>query len=291
MPTMKDSLETASKAIDVTEKGAGVIEKLLSLNPSFRANKMLLNEIEHDPNMTPTQKAVIMYNMKKLKKEMQNRFDICEIADSMLNSRGKSLVRLLPTIDDEWFGMYDDISKNVSDTDMQTVWAKILSSKCEDEHSVSKKLLQVLQVMDSNDAEYFSYLCAHSFMCTKNETDEGYPVFIYPNIIKDDLDIYDNKKVNYIVLSNLSSLGLINYTTSAETIIYQKSNYLFFRYYDEIFDVKSDNGRINMGIVVYTSCGAELVKILYDGMSDKKDPQLIAKVSEYYKRLHYTVNV
>ena len=112
-----------------------------------------------------------------------------------------------------------------------------------------------------------------------------------PKYCKKDLDIYDERYVGYIILSNLSSLGLINFSTSAETIIYQRANQLFFRYYDEIFDVKSDNGRIDMGTVTYTSCGAELVKILYDGMSDKKDPQLITKISEYYKSIHCTVNI
>lgn len=175
--SVKDGLEVAEKALNVAKEGSGFIDKLLSASPTYRANKLLLDEIEHDPNTNPMEKYVIMRNLNKIKKEIMNNANIYNIANSMLGGKGKSLEKLLPTVDDEWLGMYDDISKNVSNQDMQTVWAKILASKCEDENSISKKLLQVLQVMNSKDAEYFSYLCSHSVMCFNPADKEYSPIF------------------------------------------------------------------------------------------------------------------
>ncbi len=192
---VKESLEIAEKTFDAAKEGSGILEKFLSVNPRYRANKMLLDEIENDPNMTPMEKYVAMRSLNKVKKEIMNSTNIYNFANLMLNGKGKSLEQLLPTVDDEWLGMYDDISKNVSSQEMQTVWAKILASKCEDENSVSKKLLQVLQIMDSNDAEYFSYLCSHSVMCFDPVDKEETPIFLYPDATKDELEVYDDKYI------------------------------------------------------------------------------------------------
>ena len=287
--SVKDGLEVAEKALNVAKEGSGFIDKLLSANPTYRANKLLLDEIEHDPNMNPMEKYVIMRNLNKIKKEIMNNANIYNIANSMLSGKGKSLEKLLPTVDDEWLGMYDDISKNVSNQDMQTVWAKILASKCEDENSISKKLLQVLQVMNSKDAEYFSYLCSHSVMCFNPADKENSPIFLYPDVTKDELEVYDDKYINYDYLTNCSSLGLINYNSSVGTILYKKADLLIMNYYGEKINIISSDGEIRIGVVTYTSCGEELVKILHEGMSDKKDPLLISKISEYYKKNGYHV--
>lgn len=185
--------------------------------------------------------------------------------------------------------MYDDISKNVSSQDMQTVWAKILASKCEDANSVSKKLLQVLQIMDSNDAEYFSYLCSHSVMCFNPVTNEKYYHFFHPNAKKDELEIYEDKYINHGYLIDFSSLGLINYDPLTDTMV--RTDLLTMNYYGEKIYINSTNGEIRIGVITYTSCGEELVKILHEGMSDKKDPLLISKISEYYKKNGYHVEV
>lgn len=296
--TVKDNLEVAEKALNVAKEGSGFVEKLLSASPTYRANKLLLDEIEHDPNMNSMEKYVIMHNFNKIKKQIMNNTNIYNIADSMLNGKGKSLEQLLPTVDDEWLGMYDDISKNVSSQDMQTVWAKILASKCQDEHSVSKKLLQVLQVMESKDAELFSYLCSHSVMVLNPKDDIEYPLFFYQN--SKTTNFYDKKYINYNNLSNLSSLGLINYDTSIGGTLYETSDKIFINYLGNeiciraqnllkfsIFDVKEHG--IIIGNVFFTTCGIELVNLLYDGMTESRDSLLLNKIANYYKNENYII--
>lgn len=285
---VKESLEIAEKTFDAAKEGSGILEKFLSISPRYRANKMLLDEIEHDPNMTLMEKYVAMRSLNKVKKEIMNSANIYNFANLMLNSKGKSLEQLLPTVDDEWLGMYDDISKNVSSQDMQTVWAKILASKCEDENSISKKLLQVLQIMDSDDAKFFSYLCSRSLFIEDIDGKE-FPIFFYPNSVTNNIELYDRKFVNFGILMHFSSLGLINYTTSSETIVYKNSNNLKIRYYNDKMHIISSIPKINIGVVTYTSCGIELVKILYDGMSDSKDTMLMSKISDFYRECNYIV--
>ena len=290
--SVKDGLEVAEKALNVAKEGSGFIDKLLSANPTYRANKLLLDEIEHDPNMNPMEKYVIMRNLNKIKKEIMNNTNIYNIANSMLGGKGQSLEKLLPTVDDEWLGMYDNISKNVTDKDMQTVWAKILASKCEDGNSVSKKLLQVLQVMNSKDAEIFSYLCSHSVMILNSDDDTKYPLFFYPN--KDLLDyyniiFYNENYVNYNNISNLSNLGLINFNVYNRSKIYNGSNRVFFSYYRKKICIFLKYEGIEIGHITYTRCGAELVNLLYDGMLENSDPLLLDKIVDYYKSQDYII--
>lgn len=284
---VKENLEIAEKTFDAAKEGSGILEKFLSISPRYRANKMLLDEIENDPNMTPMEKYVAMRNLNKIKKEIMNSASIYNAADSMLNGKGKSLEQLLPTVDDEWLGMYDDISKNVSSQEMQTVWAKILASKCEDENSVSKKLLQVLQVMNSNDAELFSYLCSHSVMVFNPKDGIEYPLFFYSGIKM--YNLYDIDYINYTNLINLSSLGLINFNTSFREKLYEDSDRIFFSYYGKKICIYSELESITIGQVTYTKCGDELVKLLYNGMLEDRDPLLLNKIADYYKKEKYTV--
>ena len=292
---VKESLEIAEKTLDVAKEGSDLIEKLLAVDPRYRANKMLLDDIEHDPNMTSMEKYVVMRNLNKIKKEIMNSASIYNAADSMLNGKGKSLEQLLPTVDDEWLGMYDDISKNVSSQEMQTVWAKILASKCEDENSISKKLLQVLQIMNSKDAELFSYLCSHSVMILNPNDGIEYPLFFYYG--QKSTAFYDKNYINYHNLINLSSLGVINFSTSIGGTLYEESDKIFLRYFEkkicvclrkkpaEIRDVVG----VDIGRITYTTCGMELVNLLYNGMVESSDSLLLNKIANYYKKKGYTV--
>lgn len=127
-------------------------------------------------------------------------------------------------LNDKWFGIFDDIIKNVSDEKMQTVWAKILSDKCADNKSVSRKTILTLQTMESDIAETFSYFCANTlfYKDTEDDNDIGTPVFLYTE--EDDIDevftkgnalkvkkinIYNSNYVNNVLLFALSELGLI----------------------------------------------------------------------------------
>lgn len=249
--------------------------------------------------MNPMEKYVTMRNLNKIKKEIMNNANIYNIANSMLSGKGKSLEKLLPTVDDEWIRMYDDISKNVSSQDMQTVWAKILASKCEDGNSISKKLLQVLQVMNSKDAELFSYLCSHSVMILNPNDGIEYPVFFYQD--SRTTNFYDKKYINYNNLSDLSSLGLINYNTSIGGTLFEESDKIFINYLenkicvclpDELEETNEsdiEERGIVIGKVSFTTCGLELVKLLYDGIVENSDSLLLNKIIDYYKKENYII--
>lgn len=292
---VKESLEIAEKTFDAAKEGSGILEKFLSISPRYRANKMLLDEIENDPNMTSMEKYVAMRSLNKVKKEIMNSANIYNFANLMLNGKGKSLEQLLPTVDDEWLGMYDDISKNVSSQEMQTVWAKILASKCEDENSISKKLLQVLQIMNSKDAELFSYLCSHSVMILNPNDGIEYPLFFYYD--QKSTAFYDKNYINYHNLINLSSLGVINFSTSIGGTLYEESDKIFLRYFEKKIcvclrkkpaEIRGVVG-VDIGRITYTTCGMELVNLLYNGMVESSDSLLLNKIANYYKKKGYTV--
>lgn len=62
-------------------------------------------------------------------------------------------------INDDWFAYWHETSKNVSDKDIQQVWAKILNSEVNSQGSVSKRTLEFLTTAEKSELEVFSKLC------------------------------------------------------------------------------------------------------------------------------------
>lgn len=184
---------------------------------------------------------------------------------------------------------------------MQTVWAKILSNKCADNKSVSKKTILTLQTMESDVAEAFSYFCANTlfYKDTEDDDDIGTPVFLYTK--EDDVDevftkenapkvkkinIYNSNYVNNVSLFTLSELGLIYMMPTFDRKGFGCKQMIVTHYDKKIF-LKTPKDSIAFGSIKYTVCGTELVRILYDGVRSLKNDNLPQSVIDYYNSKGY----
>lgn len=100
--------------------------------------------------------------------------------------------------DFDWFMRYYEAAGNVSDNDMQDIWAKILAGEIGNPSFFSLRIIDVLRNMRKSDAELFVRFCEFSF-------DRGSGNLFLPNY-----DEYLEKSgITYSDIMRLSEMGLI----------------------------------------------------------------------------------
>lgn len=66
--------------------------------------------------------------------------------------------------DFDWFVRFYEAVGNVSDNEMQKIWAKLMAGEIAEPSSYSLKTIDILRNMSKKDAELFVNICSHSFM-------------------------------------------------------------------------------------------------------------------------------
>lgn len=102
------------------------------------------------------------------------------------------------TYDFDWFIRYYEAAGNISDENMQEIWAKILAGEVRNPSAFSLRIIDVLRNMRKVDAELFIKICKHSF-------DKGAGELFLPNYDK----YLDSCGITYSDVMRLSEMGLI----------------------------------------------------------------------------------
>ncbi|MCK4608461.1 MAG: DUF2806 domain-containing protein [Gammaproteobacteria bacterium] len=158
-------------------------------------------------------------------------------------------------INDDWLFNFISKSKTISDEQMQTIWAQILSGETNNPGSFSRRTVDFLESLDKYDATLFVDLC--SFCCWDGRRTTP---FIYD--LKD--NIFNAKKINFETLTHLSDIKLINFNALQGYQIEGFKKEATLLYYETTlflsFD-KNENNRINAGRVLLTQIGQQLAPI------------------------------
>ena len=198
----------------------------------------------------------------------KNMEDITEKATHQLNEDADP-----HAIDNDWIANFFDISRLISDDEMQNIWANILASKANNPGGCSIRTLNALKSIDKKEAEYFTKLC--HFIVTI-EKEDSYFDFV-PMILHQNDEIYSRHGINRSILNHIQNdLGLIqlnnqllntfeNYNILAEPI-----ESLSITYHGKKLKLKVPKGeyryrdgkaRVNLGIAKLTKVGFELCQI------------------------------
>lgn len=98
----------------------------------------------------------------------------------------------------DWLIRYYEAVGNISDENMQDLWAKILAGEINAPSSYSLKTIDILRNMRKCEVELFTNICKYSFICNGNE-------LFLPNY-----DEYmDSVGIQYSDVMKLSEIGLI----------------------------------------------------------------------------------
>jgi hypothetical protein len=186
-------------------------------------------------------------------------------------------------IEDDWIVHFFDKCRLISDEEIQTLWARVLSGQANSPGTYGKRTIEVLSTLEKSDAVLFSSLCKSCVSASEHFDPKsvGYP-FIYDS----NHEIYNKEGISYASLVQLESLGLIRYTSTSGYVLTQvKTVQSFFYFNTQIWVRKEPRRKFYMGDVVFTPPGRELARVCHVERIEEF-PQYL---EDHWKRMGYII--
>lgn len=127
-----------------------------------------------------------------------NFLHVAELADQVFKHDYQNKADENQKYDFDWYMRFYDIVGNISDEEMQVLWARILAGEIHRKGTYSLQLLDILKNFTQKQAELFNRVCSHCFISGDN-------VYI-PN----DNEYLQFANITYRDILDLDALGLIN---------------------------------------------------------------------------------
>lgn len=192
-----------------------------------------------------------------------NFLHVAELADQVFKHDYQNKADENQKYDFDWYMRFYDIVGNISDEEMQAIWARILAGEIHRKGTYSLQLLDILKNFTQKQAELFNRVCSHCFISGDN-------VYI-PN----DNEYLQFTNITYQDILDLDALGLINSsgTTSLSVKVQPDRPALFGN--DMLRMVIEYNGQGNATQEFsflqfpFTSAGRELITLIGKHGSEK----------------------
>ena len=158
-------------------------------------------------------------------------------------------------VEDDWIASFFDKCRNVSDADMQRLWAKVLAGEANRPGTFSRKTVNLITDLDRRDAEYFATLCRFVWLIGMM------PV---PLIFDTEAAFYQKNGINFNLLSRLGSLGLIFFDNFLGYQVRELPKRPAVSYHDRLLGLTLPNdahNELQTGKVLFTQAGKELVPL------------------------------
>lgn len=172
-------------------------------------------------------------------------------------------------VNQDWQNRFFSIAEDISDEEMQKLWAQILAGEIKHPKSFSLRTLDVLRNISKDEAELFTFAnqfyLANNFICTESFA----------------LELLQNLK--------LSDAGLINNEALVKTWEINKHSKLLIYYRNDLYlNLYNDtdlNIKIQIDVKRLTLAGEELLKLCAPHTTDVFLPLLAAKIKNQGIRL------
>lgn len=182
----------------------------------------------------------------------KNFLKIAEMADSMVQEKRNNSIDKQYSFD--WFIRYYEASGNISDKEMQVLWAKILAGEIEKPSSYSLRTLDVLRNMSKEEAECFVKICNASI---KIESEKY--------VIPADQDYLSKNGIDYSDILMLEEIGLINSGSDIHINDDLESNTRYKLYmYDSLIvkAIASEKRKFSLRVYPFKNVGNELATLI-----------------------------
>ena len=231
--------------------------------------KAAVIEAESQIEITDLHRRAIHRWIEEEAQYQKNMEEITEKATHQLNEDADP-----HAIDNGWIAQFFDITRLISDDEVQNIWANILASKANNPGGFSIRTLNALKSIDKKEAEYFTRLC--NFI-VRIDREGSFSDFV-PMILHQNDEIYAQHGIHLNILNHIQNdIGLIklsnqlfvgafhNYKILAEPI-----ESLSITYHGKKLKLKVPKGeycyddgkvRVNLGIAKLTKVGFELCQI------------------------------
>jgi hypothetical protein len=157
-------------------------------------------------------------------------------------------------LDEDWIAHFFNLCDKTSDSEMQTLWGRILSGEASKSGSFSKRTINLVSTLDKKDAELFTKLCQFVWMI-------GEPV---PLIFDSTNPIYIDQNINFSTLNHLQTIGLVSFNNLSGFVRKSLPKQFSIFYYGQQINFEcpmESNNELQLGRVIFTAAGKELVSI------------------------------
>ena len=165
-------------------------------------------------------------------------------------------------LEEDWVVHFFKQCDTVSDKEMQSLWARLLSGEAANPGTFSKRTIDFVSTIDKKDAALFTTFCQFVWMI-------GDPT---PLIYETTNAIYTERGITFDVLKHLDAIGLISF----ESVVgynktgFEKYMYIFYYGRPTLIEFNGEmNNQLEIGHTLLTSIGKELVSIC--GSSNNED--------------------
>ena len=183
-------------------------------------------------------------------KRQKNIEDITAKAMPHLNEEAKP-----NAMEDDWIVNFFDKCRIVSDSEMQSLWSRVLAGEANVPGTYSKRTVNLLSDLDKNDADAFTKLCGFGWWIE---------AIIVPLVFDFRAEIYTKHGISFSTVSHLESIGLVQLSGAADFQVHDQSKKFVVQYYRKplLLEMPNDTGNIlNIGKVLLTGSGEELAPI------------------------------
>jgi hypothetical protein len=161
-------------------------------------------------------------------------------------------------VSEDWTSRFFEECQDISEEQMQQIWARIMAGEVARPGSFSPRTLSVVRDLTKSDADLFAKLCEFVWLIP-GVFPETVPVILNlenPELVK--------ASINFGSLTHLTSIGLIEFNNSLTYGVEKLLNEIVPSYFGKIHHLKVDGGaahKLSLGKAIFTISGAELVKI------------------------------
>ena len=187
--------------------------------------------------------------IKEDMRDQKNMEDIITKAIPHLNEEAKP-----DAMEDDWIANFFDKCRIVSDSEMQSLWSRVLASEANAPGTYSKRTVNLLSDLDKSDAELFTKLCGFGWMIRN----------VVPLVFDEGAEIYNRHGIDFDTLSHLESIGLVRFAAPANFTQLNLPEGFVMRYYGKplVLEIPQDvDNVLNIGKVLLTKIGQELAPI------------------------------
>lgn len=182
----------------------------------------------------------------------KNFLDIAEIADGMVQKKSNKSNGKQYNFD--WFIRYYEASGNISDKEMQILWAKILAGEIEKPSSYSLRTLDVLRNISKEEAERFVKICNSAIKIESAQY-----------AIPADHDYISKNDINYSDILMLEEIGLINSDSNVRinNDLEGNTEYILYVYGSLIVRaIASEKRELSLRVFIFTNVGNEFATLI-----------------------------
>ncbi len=250
MSCVKELSKPVKKLIDVASKGVGTLYHPVSTTRQAKADAEALiiktkAEIESlDLWGRANHRERYLAELRQNNVEKILSIAIDELPETVSEDQ----------VDPDWVIQFFNIAQDVSDKEMQVLWARILAGQTTTPQSYQKRTLQFLQSLEKEEAISFSLMCNFAF----KKRDE---YFIFTNDFT--FESMRNKVINGAIW-HFGSIGLFD--TINEVVNVAKNGQFEFDYFDRKVIINHRNTQEGewpsiFGVRNFTKIGCELYNV------------------------------